>query len=107
MLGLVRGTVEIYDHDKTWEENATQTIDKLKAIFGSVATDIQHVGSTSIIQIKAKPIIDIAVAVNSYDDVYALVPYLKQVGFIHSPKNDIEPTELQSGQIFFICVGEK
>ena len=33
--------------------------------------DIQHIGSTSINSIKAKPIINIAVAVNDYDEVIA------------------------------------
>lgn len=92
MLGLKRGVVELFDHQKAWEENARDTIDKLKTIFGAAAADIQHVGSTSIIYIKAKPIIDIAVAVNSFDDVYPIIPALEKDGFNlshHAVDNDM------------------
>ena len=41
----------------------------LRAIFGPLAADIQHIGSTAIPGIKAKPIIDIAAGVYSLDDL--------------------------------------
>ena len=80
-IGLKRGEVALYDHEIEWELNATKTIDKLKEIFGDVAVDIQHIGSTSIVHIKAKPIIDITVAVRDFDDVLALSPILENEGF--------------------------
>lgn len=40
-------------------EIAVQTIKTLKSILGDDAVDIQHIGSTAISVIKAKPIIDI------------------------------------------------
>ena len=99
MLGLKRGIVELCDHDKAWEQKAAQTIEKLKVIFGNVATDIQHVGSTSIMNIKAKPIIDIAVAVSGFDEVMKLVPALEQLGFMHR-QHDV------AGDMLFVC-GDK
>ena len=87
MLGLKRGVVELCDHGKAWEQNAAQTIEKLKVIFGNVATDIQHVGSTSIVNIKAKPIIDIAVAVSDFDEVIKLIPALEESGFMYRQHN--------------------
>jgi len=81
-LGLKRGVVELVDHDPSWERIASETIAKLKEIFGDNATDIQHVGSTAIRGIKAKPVIDIAVAVTNFDDVMALTPVLEKQGFI-------------------------
>lgn len=56
---------------KEWEIEAQNTIARLKEILGDVIKDIQHVGSTSILTIKAKPIIDIAVAVDQFDDILA------------------------------------
>lgn len=82
MIGLPRGTVELCNHETEWEENAAYTIRKLKQIFGAAASDIQHVGSTSIVRIKAKPIIDIVVAVRSFEDVTPLVPVLEANGFL-------------------------
>ena len=63
MLGLKRGTVALLEHDPRWEERARQLIRTLGAVLGPAAIDIQHVGSTAIRTIRAKPIIDLAVGV--------------------------------------------
>ena len=68
-IGMKRGTVYLEEHQVEWEENAKDTINVIKDVLGDVAIDVQHVGSTSIKNIKAKPIIDIAVAVKDYEAV--------------------------------------
>lgn len=99
MLGLERGTVNLYDHEKEWEIEAQNTIARLKIILGNVIKDIQHVGSTSIRAIKAKPIIDIAVAVDDFGDILAFEEELKLAGFYYRPK--AQPA-LRS-QLLFAC----
>lgn len=86
MIGLKRGTVQLYEHEKEWEIEAQNTIARLKEILGDVIKDIQHVGSTSILTIKAKPIIDIAIAVDRFDDILAYEKELKDAGFYYRPK---------------------
>lgn len=68
-LGLKRGIVQLEPHDKQWDEAAIQTIKKLKSILGDDAIDIQHIGSTAISVIKAKPIIDIVVGVTDFERI--------------------------------------
>ena len=68
-IGIKRGTVFLEPHLTEWEIAAEETIRTLKGILGDIAADIQHIGSTSIKAIKAKPIIDIAVAVNDFEAV--------------------------------------
>ena len=68
-LGLKRGTVQLEPHDKQWDEIAIQTIKTLKSILGDDAIDIQHIGSTAIPVIKAKPIIDIVVGVTDFERI--------------------------------------
>lgn len=68
-LGLKRGTVQLEPHDKQWDETAIQTIKTLKSILGDDAVDIQHIGSTAISVIKAKPIIDIVVGVTDFERI--------------------------------------
>lgn len=80
-LGLKRNTVELVDHDTAWEQRANQTIQRLQEIFGPAAKDIQHIGSTSIKTIKAKPIIDIAVAADDFENFEPLIPQLENSGF--------------------------
>ncbi len=99
MLGLKRGTVKLYQHEKEWEIEAQNTISRLKKILGSAAKDIQHVGSTSILSIQAKPIIDIALAVDNFDDILAFEQELKDEGFYYRPK--AQPSV--QNQLLFAC----
>ena len=80
IFGLRHGVVELAEHDKEWSKLAAQTIERLWHVFGSSAKDIQHVGSTSIAGIKAKPIIDIAIGVHNLDTIYELLPHLEAIG---------------------------
>ncbi len=98
MIGLKRGTVKLFDHEKEWEFEAQRTILRLHKILGTVARDIQHVvgsTSTSILTIKAKPIIDIVVAVDNFKDVLALE--LKNDGFYYCPNVHLKD------QLLFAC----
>jgi GrpB-like predicted nucleotidyltransferase (UPF0157 family) len=97
MIGLRRGVVELADHDPEWENIAAETIQRLWRVLGSVATDIQHVGSTVIRGIKAKPIIDIAVAVEDFADVEVLTPALEAAGFVYRKK------EFEDTQLLYAC----
>lgn len=67
MTGLKRGTVSLSHHDPAWADWAQETIRVLWEVFGDSAEDIQHIGSTAINGIQAKPIIDIAVGVESME----------------------------------------
>ena len=98
MLGLKRGTVMLFDHETEWETEAVKTIEKLKSICGNVICDIAHVGSTSIKSIKAKPIIDIAVAVESFDKVLKHEKQLCDKGFYYRPDCDMD-----GKQLLFAC----
>ena len=101
MIGLKRGTVKLCEHEKEWEIEAQNTISRLKKILGNVAKDIKHIGSTSIPSIKAKPIIDIAVAVYDFNDVLALEKELKDEGFYYRPQVDLgEQLLFASGSLY-------
>lgn len=97
MIGLKSGTIKLYDHEKKWEIEAQNTICRLKNILGTVAHDIQHVGSTSIPAIKAKPIIDIAIAVDNFDEIFAFQKDLTRNGFYYRPNADLD------NQLLFAC----
>lgn len=85
MIGLKRGAVKLCEHEKAWEIEAQNTIIRLRRILNPVIKDIQHVGSTSIRTIKAKPIIDIAIAVDDFADVLSYEKELKEAGFYYRP----------------------
>lgn len=106
MLGLKRGTVQLYEHEQAWEIEAQNTISRLKEILGSVIKDIQHVGSTSILTIKAKPIIDIAVAVDSLEAVLRFEEEMKKQGFYYRPKVDLGKQLLFASGSYYDGTGE-
>ncbi len=106
MIGLKRGAVKLCDHEKEWEIEAQNTIARLKRILGDVACDIQHVGSTAVSSIKAKPIIDIAVAVDDFTAVLALEQSLKNEGFYYRPQAEIKEQLLFASGSFYDGTGD-
>lgn len=82
-LGLKRGTVELRPHQKLWEEDAAETVSMLKAILGPNAVDVQHIGSTSIRGISAKPIIDLVIGVQKFEDILEKKDALEAAGVIY------------------------
>ena len=81
-IGLKRGMVTVEPHQSEWELEACRTIDCLRDLLTGTAADIQHVGSTAVKGICAKPIIDIAVGVNSIDDMLSKNDILEANGFV-------------------------
>lgn len=69
MIGLKRGEALLCAHCAEWEAEAERLVAQLKHIFGDSAADIQHIGSTSVKTIRAKPIIDIAIGIRSFDSL--------------------------------------
>lgn len=82
MLGLKRGTVELLPHEKEWEEQGRQVVALLREVLGDAACDIQHVGSTAMTHICAKPILDIAVGMTDPEQVFEFCAALEERGVI-------------------------
>ena len=80
MLGLKYGTVSLCSTDEAWQHTAAETISLLKSILGTFAVDIQHIGSTAVPGLKARPIIDIAVGVRFLEDVNKFKHELEKAG---------------------------
>ena len=93
VMGLIKGEVKLEQYDLKWEEDFQAEAGKLYNLFGDVAQDIQHIGSTSVRGLSAKPIIDIAVGVKSLTD-FAKV----RQKFVDAPeysiKEDGDPMEI-------------
>ena len=65
MIGLKRGIVKLVRYNPRWQESFKGEEKNIRKVFGPDALEIQHVGSTAIVGILAKPIIDIALIVPS------------------------------------------
>ncbi len=81
-LGLERGKTELLPHDNEWKTEAERVIRILWKVIPE-ARDIQHVGSTAIKSISAKPIVDIAVALDDVQSVISHIGELAEYGIIY------------------------
>ncbi len=94
--GLLRGTVALEPHRIEWEESAREIIAILKSVLGEDMVDAQHIGSTSIKGICAKPIVDIVVGVSSFDKILKHNITLRERGIIYRMQD-------QPNQHLYVC----
>jgi GrpB-like predicted nucleotidyltransferase (UPF0157 family) len=85
--------VVVVDYDPAWPEMFEQLAAPVRAALGDLALRIEHVGSTSVRGLAAKPIVDISVVVGSESDVGAAIERLASVGYVHQGDLGIEGRE--------------
>lgn len=73
---------EIYPYQTSWPETFTQVADHINSVLGPSALRLEHVGSTSVPDLAAKPIIDILLEVSDPSAEGEYVPALEGLGFI-------------------------
>ena len=74
-------TIMLVQHDPEWSIQYVAEERKIRAALGGAALVVEHVGSTSIPGIPAKPTIDILLAVRDSTDERAYVPALEAQGY--------------------------
>ena len=75
--------VRIEEPDPTWPQRYAELEGQITAALGERLLAVQHIGSTSVPGLPAKPIIDIDVAVADPVDEAAYVPALESIGLVH------------------------
>ncbi|MDQ3076132.1 MAG: GrpB family protein [bacterium] len=68
-----------------WSGKFTDEAEKIKSALGENIKDIQHIGSTSIPGMSAKPIIDMGVLVDSIENTTFFVEKLEVLGYSYKP----------------------
>jgi GrpB-like predicted nucleotidyltransferase (UPF0157 family) len=81
MLGLEHGQVRLVPHCEDWASEYAQEEDALRRILGTKIIDVQHIGSTAVPGLAAKPILDLSIAVKSMSEVDGLIPLLAMHGY--------------------------
>jgi GrpB-like predicted nucleotidyltransferase (UPF0157 family) len=85
MIGLKRGIVKLVNHDKKWSSLFEKEKKRLLQGLKESEIKIEHVGSTAIAGIKAKPVIDIAYGVASMKDYKKHMRALEKAGYVWRP----------------------
>jgi GrpB-like predicted nucleotidyltransferase (UPF0157 family) len=72
-----------------WAARFAEERSRIAEALADSALDIQHIGSTAVPGITAKPVLDIAVAIRDFESGHALVPALVALGYIYRGENGI------------------
>lgn len=95
MLGLNKDVVALTPHRQEWKALFEQEKSLLESLIGEHIVDIQHIGSTAIEGIAAKPMLDVLIGVRSMDDVKKFDKYrLKDEDIYHLGRVEIEGKEV-------------
>lgn len=82
-LGSVeqRPDIKLISYQRSWVSDYQNEADKIRAALGNRVLRLEHVGSTSVPGLTAKPIIDILLVVADSADEEQYVPALEQQGY--------------------------
>jgi GrpB-like predicted nucleotidyltransferase (UPF0157 family)/GNAT superfamily N-acetyltransferase len=79
--GRERREIVIAEYDEAWPERFGAERERIAQALGSTALRIEHVGSTAVPGLAAKPIIDVLVAVSDVGDEPSYGPALERAGY--------------------------
>lgn len=75
--------VVIVDYDPLWPQQFKELRSRIASLLDAMASAIEHVGSTAVPGLAAKPIIDIDVLLRSAMDLPAVITRLASAGYEH------------------------
>ena len=85
--------VVVQPYDKTWKFDFQKIASEITAVVGDLIIGVEHVGSTSVEGMSAKPCIDIDVIIKDYSVFAAVVSRLETIGYIHEGDLGIKDRE--------------
>ncbi len=75
-------TIRLEAYDPEWPRLFTREAARVKAVLGDEALRVEHVGSTSVVGLSAKPIVDMLLVVADSADEPSYVPALEYAGYV-------------------------
>ncbi len=80
---MVTKHVAVQAYDEAWEQNFSDIKAEIQDALGELVVSIEHVGSTSVQGLSAKPIIDIDIVIKDYSLFDDVVSRLSDIGYQH------------------------
>jgi GrpB-like predicted nucleotidyltransferase (UPF0157 family) len=77
--------IHIVDYDPQWSSLFEKEKAAILAAVGNRVLMVEHIGSTAVPGLAAKPVIDIAVGIHSLADAPGLIPGIEQLGYFYEP----------------------
>jgi GrpB-like predicted nucleotidyltransferase (UPF0157 family) len=79
--------VRIVDYNRQWPRLFQDRARAIRAEMGDVALRIDHIGSTAVVGLAAKPIIDVQISVASFEPLEAFKGPLERLGYVYRADN--------------------
>jgi len=77
--------IRIVDYDSGWPSAASRELARIRKAVGPAAVRLEHVGSTSVPGLAAKPILDLQLSVASIAPTAAYADPLEDLGYLFAP----------------------
>jgi GrpB-like predicted nucleotidyltransferase (UPF0157 family) len=87
--------VELVDHDPRWAELYEQERDRLSGVFDGRVVAIEHIGSTSVPDLCAKPIVDVLVGLRELELTDDQIAAMEKLGYDYLGEHGLP------GRLFF------
>jgi len=82
---MTKPIVELQAYNPYWEIQFARESQKIEGVLGNFALAIEHIGSTSVKGLAAKPIIDIMVGIPDLENALSLVEPLREINYEYVP----------------------
>lgn len=79
---IEKPTIVIADYERAWPEHFRQEEARIRAALGEAALSVEHIGSTSVPGLAAKPIVDILLVVEDSGEEASYLPALEEAGYL-------------------------
>ncbi|MDV7143824.1 GrpB family protein [Tropicimonas sp. TH_r6] len=73
--------IEIASYDPTWPEKAAREAERWKTALGDALIEVHHIGSTSVPNLAAKPVLDLIPVIAEGVDLDSLQPAVHAMGY--------------------------
>ena len=90
---MTNSQIRVVQYDPAWPESFATERPALQAVFEPLSVVIEHVGSTSVPGLGAKPVIDVMVGVERLREVEPRVPALEALGYEYVPEYEAQLPE--------------
>ena len=80
---MITKHVVVLPYNEQWKHDFLQIKTELTNVLGQLTIEIEHVGSTSVQGLSAKPIIDIDVVIKDYSGLENVILALGKIGYQH------------------------
>src|SRR5437588_6164404 len=84
---MVGDPIRVVPYDPAWPDMFARQAAELRGALGAVALRIDHIGSTAIPQLAAKPVIDVQVSVADFEPLDAYRAPLERLGYVFRAAN--------------------